>query len=188
MFTRYCLKLLSIFFVGLAGSILHPMAVSQAMPVFMELYDADPMAKADYRGKCSICHVSEDSGLRTDFGKAFIKSGYRITPDLRRSFTDLFAQAGESTKTSAAVSGFDTKKFFESNCAMCHGNDGKGVAPATPDFTDAAWHRTNESDDGLAEVIRAGRGIMPPFKDRLKHDEIKVVIAYVRKFAEVGRE
>lgn len=168
--------------MGLIWAALHPLTTTQAMPVFMDLYDADPTANSEYRGKCGICHASEDSGIRTEFGKAFIDNGYRFSPELRKAFPDLFGKTGETGKAAAAAT-FDAKGFFETNCEMCHGNDGAGVAPGTPDFADAAWHRRNASDDPLAETIRAGRGIMPPFKDRLKSDEVKAMIAYVRKFS-----
>ncbi len=160
-----------------------PVPVSQAMPVFMDVYDADPSSRPEYRGKCSICHASEDSGLRTEFGRAFIKNKYRISTQLQKSFPDLFLVPGESAKASAVASAFDTKKFFQSNCAICHGDDGKGLAPGTPDLTDTNWQR-GRSDEKLVEQVRNGRGIMPGFKDRLNNDEIKSLIAYVRKFAE----
>ncbi len=34
--------------------------VFHAMPKFMDRYDTDPLAKADLKGKCSVCHVEED--------------------------------------------------------------------------------------------------------------------------------
>lgn len=183
MRTGNYLKLLTLALLAVIWAGIQPSSVSQAMPVFMDLYDADPAAKSDLKGKCAICHVSEDSGVRTDFGKAFIKSGYRITADLRKSFTDIFVQAGDAGKSMVAAVEFDSKKFFETNCAACHGNDGKGVAPGAPDFTERSWHQSNASDERLGEAIKAGRGIMPPFKDRLSGDQLKVMVSYVRTFS-----
>ncbi|MBI4469161.1 MAG: c-type cytochrome [Acidobacteria bacterium] len=183
MTIRRQLKLLSLVSFSLGWCLLQPLEVSQAMPVFMDLYDADPATRPESRGKCSVCHVSEDSGVRTEFGKAFIKGGYRLTPELRKLFPDLFVQQGEVAVAAAAPAGFNSQHYFEGNCAACHGDDGKGVAPGAPDFTDTAWHRGHADDDPLTEVIHSGRGIMPPFKDRLKKEEIKVLVTYVRKFA-----
>ena len=65
-------------------------AVAFAKPAFMDRYNHDPFAKAELRGKCTICHVGRGGGERNDFGEAFEDSGYRITPKMREKFPELF--------------------------------------------------------------------------------------------------
>lgn len=61
-----------------------------AKPAFMDRYNADPYAKAELRGKCTVCHVGRGGGDRNDFGESFEDAGYRITPKLRAKFPQLF--------------------------------------------------------------------------------------------------
>jgi len=161
--------------------------VFHAMPRFMERYDADPYAKADLRGRCTICHVSEDGfGPLTAFGKAFAENGYRITEELRAQFPDVFALGGKGAQpASPSKPEFAAKEFFMANCALCHGNDGRGgVNPAlpVPDFADAAW-QTKATDRKLAEVISKGKGLMPAWKEKLSQDQILAMVKLVRQFA-----
>ena len=44
------------------------------------------------------------------------------------------------------------------------------------------WQK-KESDAELAAVIKNGKKPMPPYGDKLKEDEIKALVAYVRSFA-----
>ena len=59
--------------------------VFHAMPRFMERYDADPSAKSELKGRCTVCHTNEEGfGQLTTFGKAFAERNYRITEELRQ--------------------------------------------------------------------------------------------------------
>ena len=59
--------------------------VFHAMPKFMERYNADPSAKAELKGRCTICHTNEEGfGPLTAFGKAFAERDYRITAVARK--------------------------------------------------------------------------------------------------------
>ncbi len=73
-------------FAGLA-------AIALAKPAFMDRYNADPYAKAELRGRCTVCHVGRGGGERNDFGEAFEDAGYRITPKLRSKFPELFEKS-----------------------------------------------------------------------------------------------
>jgi len=73
---------------------------------------------------------------------------------------------------------------FQSNCARCHGPDGKGTHPAgftTPprNLTDPAL-QDRLSDAAIAETIRYGKGQMPPFGMTLPEAERKDLVVYVR--------
>jgi len=66
---------------------------------------------------------------------------------------------------------------------MCHGEDGKGKLKGAPDFTDQSWQR-RQKDPELIEAIKMGKSPkMPAFGAKLKDDEIRAVVAYVRSFA-----
>ncbi|GAC1396444.1 MAG: hypothetical protein NVSMB56_11160 [Pyrinomonadaceae bacterium] len=64
-----------------------------AKPAFMDRYNRDSMAKADLKGKCTLCHIGRGGGERNDFGEAFEDAGYRITPKLREKFPEFFEKA-----------------------------------------------------------------------------------------------
>ena len=80
--------------------------------------------------------------------------------------------------------------LFSSNCARCHGADGRGDTPLghtynAPDFTDAEWwrkHANITSTGSLLAIVRHGKGGMPAFRKKLKRTEIKLLVNYVRRF------
>lgn len=76
----------------------------------------------------------------------------------------------------------DGGTIFKSKCAMCHGQDGKGFAAIhTPDFTNPKTQAAL-TDKQMEEIIKNGKKgtSMPPFGDKLKDDEIKEVITFIR--------
>jgi mono/diheme cytochrome c family protein len=80
--------------------------------------------------------------------------------------------------------------LFRSNCARCHGGDGRGDTPLghtynAPDFTDAEWWRKHVNITGtpsLISIVSHGRAGMPAFGKKLKRSEIRLLVNYVRKF------
>jgi hypothetical protein len=74
-----------------------------AKPAFMDRYNRDEFARAEWRGKCTLCHIGRGGGERNDFGEAFADAGFRITPKLRKKFPEIFSQQearGRSETTS----------------------------------------------------------------------------------------
>jgi cytochrome c oxidase cbb3-type subunit III len=72
--------------------------------------------------------------------------------------------------------------IFKSKCSMCHGQDGKGFAAIhTPNFTDPKV-QASLTDKQMEEIIKNGKKgtSMPPFGDKLKEEEIKDVIGFIR--------
>lgn len=179
---RFLLTMVSLFSaaaISLSGS------VSRAMPKFMDRYDADAYARAEYKGRCTVCHENADGfGALNKNGKAFAKNEYRITEAFRKEATEIFsATPGESAQ---APQKFDVKAFYGKNCAVCHGADGKGGGQRlqiVPNFTDAAWHRRH-SDEKLMTAINDGKGGMPAFKDKLSEEQLRALTAYLRTFAD----
>jgi mono/diheme cytochrome c family protein len=83
--------------------------------------------------------------------------------------------------------------LFKKHCQVCHGATGLGDGPASktlkgklPNFTDKAA-MTDVVDDEILEAIEMGRktnvGVMPPFEQKLKPEEIRDVLNFVRSLA-----
>lgn len=74
------------------------------------------------------------------------------------------------------------QSLYRKRCVMCHGPQGKGFpAIKSQDFTDPKW-QASVKDKELFEVIKNGKKDthMPAFGDKLKDDEIKLVVAHIR--------
>src|SRR5208337_3548121 len=81
--------------------------------------------------------------------------------------------------TSAAAQ--DAAGTYKAKCAMCHGPDGKGGKMGTRDFASAEVKA--ETDAQLTDIITKGKGKMPAYDGKLKADEIKGLVAYIRSLA-----
>ena len=85
----------------------------------------------------------------------------------------------------------DGKSLFETNCAKCHGAEGKGdtkmgMRAGCKDFTDAKY-QAGLTDEKMADAIKNGikegdKTKMKSFGDVLSADDIKALVAYVRSF------
>jgi cytochrome c6 len=70
-----------------------------------------------------------------------------------------------------------SETLYKSKCAMCHGADGKKAAGH--DFTSADFKK--QTDAAIAGVITDGKAPkMPKYGDKLKPEEIKGLVAYIR--------
>jgi cytochrome c6 len=72
--------------------------------------------------------------------------------------------------------------LFKSKCAMCHGPDGTGSkmgkTMGAHDFTTAEVQKMSDAE--LTETITSGKNKMPKYGDKLKPEEIKGLVAYIR--------
>jgi mono/diheme cytochrome c family protein len=85
----------------------------------------------------------------------------------------------------------DAKASYESNCAKCHGPDGKGQTKmgqklGAKDYTDPKVQEAMKDDaackaikDGLKDAD--GKTLMKP-SEGMSDDEIKALVAYMRTF------
>ena len=78
----------------------------------------------------------------------------------------------------------DPAKIYQTNCVLCHSADGSGGSS-----TGKALHAKDlrspeiqkQSDEDLAEAITKGKGKMPSFGAKIKPDEMKKLVAYIRE-------
>ncbi len=78
------------------------------------------------------------------------------------------------------------QSLYRKRCVMCHGPEGKGFAAMkSQDFTDPKW-QASVKDKDLFDVIKNGKKDthMPAFSDKLKDDEIKLVVAHIRSLGD----
>lgn len=70
--------------------------------------------------------------------------------------------------------------IYDSQCAACHGADGSGGLPNTPDFTSSTINRELLSDPtSYFCVLSAGEGSMPGFQKTLTTDEMWQAITFL---------
>jgi cytochrome c553 len=85
----------------------------------------------------------------------------------------------------------DAKETYEKDCAKCHGKDGKGKTKMgekynAKDYTDAKVQEELKDDAAIKAIKegykdKEGKQVMKP-SEGLSDDEIKALVAYMRKF------
>ena len=88
------------------------------------------------------------------------------------------ARSGNSPSTDEAGT------LFGSECATCHGKDGKAKTFKAKlnharNLTDATW-QAEVTDERLYNSIHNGKGKMPAFGKKLSDPQINALVAYVR--------
>lgn len=85
------------------------------------------------------------------------------------------------------------KRVYNMDCALCHNANGDGKSDLAKDMqlTMADWTDpkalASASDQQLFDVIRKGKGKMPPEDEgRAKNDEVKDLVQYIRTFGKEG--
>jgi len=137
--------------------------------------------------KLAIDTSSLDSGLVRLLG------AQRTSAQSKRSSSFSGAQANlQQRRRSAARSrgAEHVGDLFRSNCARCHGADGRGDTPQghtynAPDFTDEEWwrkHANITTTGSLVSIVSRGKGGMPAFGKKLKRNEIRLLVNHVRRF------
>ncbi len=71
---------------------------------------------------------------------------------------------------------------FAQNCAVCHGEDGTGVIPDTPDFTQPDLFRGAAPAELFISVSK-GKGTMPPWESSLNEQQRWDAVFYTLDFA-----
>jgi len=81
------------------------------------------------------------------------------------------------------------RRLYDVNCAMCHGEGGKGDGPVAsayiPQPADLTSQRVQSLTDGdIFLRITNGFGTMPDFRKKLSPDERWQIVNYVRTFGQ----
>jgi len=98
----------------------------------------------------------------------------------RMALVSLLACGVIAVCSSSAVAQ-DAATTYKAKCAMCHGADGKGCKMGTRDFASAEVKA--ETDAQLTDIITKGKGKMPSYDGKLKAEDIKGLVAYIRGLA-----
>ena len=92
--------------------------------------------------------------------------------------------SGQQADATLAASG---KTIFETNCAACHGFDGKGMAAVgAPNLTDDVWLYGGDPATIKLTVVNGRAGQMPAFGERLGEDRVRLLAAYALHLSESG--
>ena len=101
------------------------------------------------------------------------------------------ASPSTSPASSPAVAAGDefatARTNYSKNCEACHGPSGEGGPVKTPEGKQIkvpslkAPHAVRHSDEELTKMITNGEEAMPAFKDKLKPEEIALMVRFVRK-------
>ena len=80
----------------------------------------------------------------------------------------------------------DATAIFKSNCAACHGADGRGHSPMgkalhVKDL--ASDDVQKQSDEALEKIIVDGKGKMAGFKGKLSESDIDALVKFIRSLA-----
>ncbi len=86
----------------------------------------------------------------------------------------------------------DVPELYANKCAVCHGDDGKGLTRMgkkfhSPDFTAAKWQAETKNEE-IVRVIEKGVVVdgqhrMPAWSGKLTSEEIAELGRFVRTFA-----
>jgi mono/diheme cytochrome c family protein len=118
-----------------------------------------------------------------------------MTPGDSRTATAVVTADEKAAGATASTDDFSAlmekgKQVYTTTCQACHQATGAGIPGAFPPLAESEW--VSGSPKRLAAIILHGlqgeinvkgqkfQGVMPPFKDQLKAEDIAAVATYVR--------
>jgi cytochrome c oxidase cbb3-type subunit 3 len=170
----------------------------------IEQVAADPKAREMgqrlFLNSCAQCHGSDAGGAKgfpnlTDgdwlYGgspeniKTTLINGRGVMPPFPQLDSKQIVDVANYVRSLSGLPADDLKaargaEVFKSNCAACHGADGKGnIALGAPNLTDKTW-LYGGSEATIVETVTKGRMAMMPSQDKvLSPEKIHLLTAYV---------
>ena len=136
-------------------------------------------------GTLDAIHFTITHGVRSDDPEARVNTMPAFGKDNSLT-TDEIATLADfvlSISSQAPNAGADLdkgKQLFADNCAVCHGEDGKGNPElGAPNLTDKIWLYGGDRATIIATITNARAGVMPTWKTRLDEPTIKALTVYV---------
>ena len=129
--------------------------------------------------KYTITNGIRSTGDNTRFSQmpAFGRDGM-LTPQQINDLVEYVVHLSGREADAAAVA--RAKPLFEDNCAVCHGEDGKGTrALGAPNLTDAIWLYGGDRDTIRETITNARQGVMPTWGGKLPPWQIDALTIYV---------
>lgn len=175
----------------------------QAMDIPTVAKDAKAreMGQRLFLNYCAQCHASDARGARGFPNLTDNDWLYGGTPEAieatitngRQAMMPAWAQLGEenirnvahyvlslSNKTHDSVRATQGKEIFATNCAACHGADGKGnQAMGAPNLTDETWLYGGGESTIIETVTKGRNGHMPAWGEFLGPAKLHLLAAYV---------
>ncbi len=135
-------------------------------------------------GKLEDIHQTIEFGIRSGHAKARDSSMPAFGRDgvlKREEIVDVAAYArslsGLKSSRGDAAKG---KELFAANCAVCHGEDGKGNQElGAPNLADAIWLNGSDEATVIEFISNPRNSIMPAWSGRLDPVTIKALAVYV---------
>ena len=97
--------------------------------------------------------------------------------------------AGKNAKPASPEAQAKAKEIYTRDCTLCHADNGNGqtdvgkAVNVSGDWSDPKT-LTGKTDDALFDIIRKGKGNMPPEADsRADDNAVRALIVYIRNFS-----
>lgn len=152
--------------------------------------------RAVYRAQCATCHGLERQGYRPAFPsladvgerigdpeiRAILAYGRNRMPPINGLSTEdqnallAYLHTGDGKALPAHTFAGPGAALYRANCAICHGENLKGIGSAFPSLLGVADRRDREY---VLQLLANGRGRMPGFAGRLSGAEIDQVISFL---------
>jgi cytochrome c oxidase cbb3-type subunit 3 len=140
----------------------------------------------------TIVHGARQPGAedtRTSMMPAFGRDGMLTPAEISTVADQVLSFSGKGKATAAGAT------LYETNCASCHGPQGKGMREfGAPDLSDAIWLYGRGKDAVVRQIANPRMGVMPAWGHRLDPVTIKMLAAYVHSlgggedFVEVAQD
>ena len=120
---------------------------------------------------------AQDPDTRVSDMPAFGRDGIMTRDQISDTAEYVLALAGREHDAEAAARAAEP---YAENCAVCHGDDGKGNHDlGAPDLTDAIWFYGSSKEEIAAQIANPKLGVMPAWSQRLDEATIKQLALYV---------